>query len=98
MQEQEKLREILNLGEGGEELPSPPEKKTGLGTAALFQGLVCALVLLGLLLARTAGSGWYQAAVQWYRQELAQELQLPDWGGEPQDSGEEGEAESLRLV
>ena len=98
MQEQEKLREILNLGEGGEELPPPSEKKSGLGTAALFQGLVCALVLLGLLLARTAGSGWYQAAVQWYRQELSQELQLPSWGGEPQDSVEEGEAESLRLV
>lgn len=98
MQEQEKLREILDLGEGGEELPPPPGKKTGLGTAALFQGLVCALVLLGLLLARTAGSGWYQAAVQWYRQELAQELQLPSWGGESQDSGEEGEAESLQLV
>lgn len=98
MQEQEKLREILNLGEGGEELPPPPGKKTGLGTAALFQGLVCALVLLGLLLARAADNGWYQAAVQWYRQELAQELQLPSWGGEPQDSGVEGEAEALRLV
>ena len=98
MQEQEKLREILNLGEGGEELPPHLEKKTGLGKAALFKGLVCALVLLGLLLARTAGSGWYQAAVQWYRQELAQELQLPGWDGESQDSGEEGEAESLRLV
>lgn len=98
MQEQEKLREILNLGEGGEELPPPPEKKTGLGTAALFQGLVCALVLLGLLLARAADNGWYQAAVQWYRQELAQELQLPSWGGESQAGGEEGEAEALRLV
>lgn len=98
MQEQEKLREILNLGEGGEELPPPPGKKTGPGTAALFQGLVCALVLLGLLLARAADNGWYQAAVQWYRQELAQELQLPSWGGEPQDSGVEGEAEALRLV
>ena len=98
MQEQEKLREILDLGEGGGGLPPPPEKKTGLGTGGLFQGLVWALVLLGLLLARTAGSGWYQAAVQWYRQELAQELQLPSWGGEPQDSGVEGEAESLRLV
>lgn len=98
MQEQEKLREILDLGEGGEELPPPPGKKTGLGTAALFQGLVCALVLLGLLLARAADNGWYQAAVQWYRQELAQELQLPSWGGEPQDSGVEGEAEALRLV
>lgn len=98
MQEQEKLREILDLGEGGEELPPPPGKKTGPGTAALFQGLVCALVLLGLLLARAADNGWYQAAVQWYRQELAQELQLPSWGGEPQDSGVEGEAEALRLV
>lgn len=98
MQEQEKLREILNLGEGGEELPPPPEKKTGPGTAALFQGLVCALVLLGLLLARAADNGWYQAAVQWYRQELAQELQLPSWGGEPQAGVEEGEAESLQLV
>lgn len=91
MVDQEKLREITQMGEGEQAPPPQRGKPAGLGTVALFQGLVCALLLLALLLARAAGWELFQQAAQWYRQESAAQVQLPGWGGDAAGPGEDGD-------
>ncbi len=83
MQEQEKLREIESLGqeeedqEEHEEYWDEPEERQGGGGVPILQAVICALALVALLFFKFTDKERYQEITDWYNQEMAQEIELP---------------------
>lgn len=82
MLDRDELREIDGLGEedSEEELPelwtAPPEKPAW-GGVPLLQAVLCALLIGALVFFKFYHPEKYQEISQWYRQEMAQEIELP---------------------
>lgn len=51
----------------------------GLAAAPLWQAVVCILLFAGLIYLRHTGHPAFGQIVERYRQEAAQEIQLPSW-------------------
>lgn len=87
MQQWDEMEEIDLLGEEegeGEEPYEAPAAGGSLSTVPLLQALVCVLALIGLLYLRHTGHPAYGEIRERYRQEAAQEIELPRWeGGRP---------------
>lgn len=85
MQNRDELEEIDLLGEDEgeeeEEFAGLSSKSGGMSTVPLLQALACILLLAGLLYMRHTGHPAYGEIVERYRQEAAQELDLPRWEG-----------------
>ena len=85
MQDQEKLREIESLGQDEEALEEQeaywdePEEKQGGGGVPVLQAVICALVLVALLFFKFTDTEKYQGFANWYAQEMAQEIELPQF-------------------
>lgn len=84
MQDRDELREIDNLGEEEdfqgqweEDLPEKP----AWGGVPLLQAALCALLIVGMVYLKVAGKEQYEQIAQWYRQEMAQEIELPQIKG-----------------
>lgn len=83
MQDWEELEELENLGEeeeGPEMPPGPAERKGSLSTLPLLQAAICIAAALALVYLRQTGHPAYDEVVARYRQEAAQEIQLPEIG------------------
>ncbi len=81
MQDWEELEELESLGEeeGPEDQPAPRESKGSLSTLPLLQAAICVAAALALVYLRQAGHPAYEKIVERYRQEAAQEIQLPEF-------------------
>lgn len=84
MQDPEKIREIESLGQEDDDQESQEElwvtdeaKQSGWGGVPFLQAVLCALALLVLVYFWVADREKYQEIAQWYGQEMAQEIQLP---------------------
>ena len=82
MQDPEKLREIEALGqEEGEDQDDDfweePEREPGWNGVPLLQAVICALALAALLVIKFTDAGRYEAIAGWYKEEMAQEIELP---------------------
>lgn len=80
MQNQEKLREIEELGlEEEETAPLEESREESRSVLPLVQAALCLAVLLTLLLMRQMNTAGYDAFTSWYQEEMKQEIQLPPW-------------------
>lgn len=83
MQDQEKLREIENLGEEDDdiregEIWGEDQKERGCwGGVLLVQAVICALIVLALVFFRISDNAKFQEIAAWYEQEMAKEIELP---------------------
>ena len=83
MQDPEKLREIEDLGEEkdifqeDETWDEGTEESGGWGGVPLLQAVVCALAVLVLVFFRVTDDTKFQEISEWYRDEMAQELEMP---------------------
>ncbi len=84
MQDPEKLREIESIGEPeegspDEELWEEEEREEGGSWSGvpLLQAVICALAVLALVFFRVSDDAKYQEIGAWYKNEMAQELELP---------------------
>ncbi len=84
MQDPEKLREIESIGEPeegspDEELWEEEEREAGGSWSGvpLLQAVICALAVLALVFFRVSDDAKYQEIGAWYKNEMAQELELP---------------------
>ena len=84
MQDPEKLREIESIGEPEEGSPDEErweedEREEGgrWSGVPLLQAAICALAVLALVFFRVSDDAKYQEIAAWYKNEMAQELELP---------------------
>ena len=84
MQDPEKLREIESIGDPEEDSPDEElweeeERETGGSWSGvpLLQAVICALAVLALVFFQITDDAKYQEIGAWYKNEMAQELELP---------------------
>lgn len=83
------MQEIEELGEQEEWEEERAEKKESGSFVPLLQTAVCVLILLVLLFLKFTDEERYGEAVQWYKKEAAQEIQLPEFGKREAEEGTE---------
>ena len=78
MWDEEQLQELESLREEPDQEPQPARRSGG-GGVLIFQAALCLLALAALVALKLAEPGRYQRFTDWYRQEAAREIHLPDW-------------------
>lgn len=85
MQDPEKLREIESLGEDekayaeDDDWEEENEHDGSWSGIPLLQAVICALAVLALVFFKLSDDAKYQEISAWYQNEMAQELELPDF-------------------
>lgn len=85
------------LGEDEEDTIEEEYKEKQRGSSVpLFQAVVCILLLVALLLLKFSDQEKYQEIANWYNQEAAEEIQLPQWRAQSSPAPEEDASSSGR--
>lgn len=80
MRDPDEMRELEAVGEDEdleEDWQEPPQGESGGGGASLLQAVLCALALIALVFFKVTDPARYQEIAEWYRGEMAQEIELP---------------------
>lgn len=97
MQNTEDINEILEYGEPetGETEPfsQPPQK--GYSILPLLQTACCALIIVALLFLKYQNAPKYDEVTTWYKEAIAEEIELPRLQSPLQPAESDGEEHSL---